>query len=39
MILAHAIVEEGMKMMHELRHLKHNAVHKQEAVAAGGEPS
>ncbi len=37
MIVVHAIVEEAMKMVHELHHLQRNAKHKPTPVPAGGQ--
>jgi CHASE2 domain-containing sensor protein len=36
MIIAHTIAEEALKIWHEFRHLKRNALHKPELEAAGG---
>lgn len=37
MIVVHAIVEEAMKMVHELHHLQRNAKHKPAPIPAGGQ--
>jgi CHASE2 domain-containing sensor protein len=37
MIIAHAIAEEALKIWHEFRHLKRNAIHRPANEVAGGE--
>jgi CHASE2 domain-containing sensor protein len=37
MIILHTVAEEALKVWHEFRHLKHNAIHKPQMEASGGQ--
>jgi hypothetical protein len=37
MIILHTMAEEALKLWHEFRHLKHNAIHKPQREASGGQ--
>ena len=37
MIILHTVAEEALKVWHEFRHLKHNAIHKPQTEASGGQ--
>ena len=37
MIILHTVAEEALKVWHEFRHLKHNAIHKPQTEAPGGQ--